>query len=355
MIDCLSNGRLISGFARGIPREYQVHNVPLADCRARFEEAYDIVTRAWTEDVFSYQGKFWSYKDVAIWPRPVQQPHPAIWMPIVGSKELIEFAGRHNIPITPGSAARRPARRHHPLLRQVPGRSNGHRITPDHLSLGITPMSPIQQGAGGEENAGRITSISTARCSATATSPRPSMQRRAGYVHAVDRLRPPGEPARRRQLREDFRNMTMADVERQAEKMPMGHRRRGRPTHHRRGRKRRRRPGADQPQPRRHAARDVHGADRALRPRGAAGAAGAPGDTRAAWGGYRRLTPYHGGSAMIAVAPEATCFPDGTYGSIQEKDCFRQRCRSGSLCASGRNAPQRRNASRRNGLRRARP
>ena len=38
MLDCLSNGRLISGFARGIPREYQVHNVPLADSRARFEE-----------------------------------------------------------------------------------------------------------------------------------------------------------------------------------------------------------------------------------------------------------------------------------------------------------------------------
>ena len=47
MLDCLSNGRLISGFARGIPREYQVHNVPLKDSRARFEEAYEIVTRAW--------------------------------------------------------------------------------------------------------------------------------------------------------------------------------------------------------------------------------------------------------------------------------------------------------------------
>ena len=35
MIDCLSNGRLISGFARGIPREYQVHNVPLKDSRAQ--------------------------------------------------------------------------------------------------------------------------------------------------------------------------------------------------------------------------------------------------------------------------------------------------------------------------------
>ena len=47
MIDCLSKGRLISGFARGIPREYQVHNIPLSESRARFEEAYDIIIRAW--------------------------------------------------------------------------------------------------------------------------------------------------------------------------------------------------------------------------------------------------------------------------------------------------------------------
>ena len=48
MLDCMSNGRLISGFARGIPREYQVHNVPLAQSRARFEEAFNIITRAWS-------------------------------------------------------------------------------------------------------------------------------------------------------------------------------------------------------------------------------------------------------------------------------------------------------------------
>jgi alkanesulfonate monooxygenase SsuD/methylene tetrahydromethanopterin reductase-like flavin-dependent oxidoreductase (luciferase family) len=78
--------------ARGIPREYQVHNVAWAQLRARFEEAFDIITRAWTEEVFSYRGEFWSYKNVAMWPRPVQQPHPPIWMPVVGSKESIEFA-----------------------------------------------------------------------------------------------------------------------------------------------------------------------------------------------------------------------------------------------------------------------
>src|SRR5438034_316819 len=117
MLDCMSNGRLISGFARGIPREYQVHNVPLAQSRARFEEAFDIITKAWTEEIFSYDGVFWSYKDVALWPRPLQRPRPPIWMPIVGSKESIEFAARsgfargipreyqvHNVPLAQSRA-----------------------------------------------------------------------------------------------------------------------------------------------------------------------------------------------------------------------------------------------------------
>ena len=78
MIDCLSEGRLISGVARGIPREYVVHNVPMSQSRDRFEEAYEIILKAWTEEEFSYEGKFWSYKNVSIWPRPVQQLHPPI-------------------------------------------------------------------------------------------------------------------------------------------------------------------------------------------------------------------------------------------------------------------------------------
>ncbi len=78
MLDCLSNGRIVSGFARGIPREYNVYKVPLAESRARFEEAWEIIYRAWTEEVFSFEGRFWSYRDVAIWPRPVQQPHPPV-------------------------------------------------------------------------------------------------------------------------------------------------------------------------------------------------------------------------------------------------------------------------------------
>jgi alkanesulfonate monooxygenase SsuD/methylene tetrahydromethanopterin reductase-like flavin-dependent oxidoreductase (luciferase family) len=221
MIDCLSNGRLISGFARGIPREYQVHNVPLAESRARFEEAYEIVTRAWTEDVFSYSGKFWSYKDVAIWPRPVQQPHPEIWIPIVGSKESIEFAGRHNIPITPGlggGGLRDDIIRYYAKCLAAAG----HRLTPNHLSLGVHAYVADSKAQAVKEMGPyhlyfNRTLFSHGNFTETA------LQRQAGYstAQSTDYVRPENQRAAAL-LREDFRNTTMADVERLAEGWPWG-------------------------------------------------------------------------------------------------------------------------------------
>jgi alkanesulfonate monooxygenase SsuD/methylene tetrahydromethanopterin reductase-like flavin-dependent oxidoreductase (luciferase family) len=221
MIDCLSNGRLISGFARGIPREYQVHNVPLAESRARFEEAYDIVTRAWTEDVFSYSGKFWSYKDVAIWPRPVQRPHPEIWIPIVGSKESIEFAGRHDIPITPGlggGGLRDDIIRYYAKCLAAAG----HRLTPNHLSLGIHAYVADSKAQAVKEMGPyhlyfNRTLFSHGNFTETA------LQRQAGYstAQSTDYVRPENQRAAAL-LREDFRNTTIADVERLAEGWPWG-------------------------------------------------------------------------------------------------------------------------------------
>jgi alkanesulfonate monooxygenase SsuD/methylene tetrahydromethanopterin reductase-like flavin-dependent oxidoreductase (luciferase family) len=221
MLDCLSNGRLISGFARGIPREYQVHNVALAQSRARFEEAYDIITRAWTEEVFAYAGKFWSYKDVAMWPRPVQRPHPPIWMPIVASKESIEFAARHAIPITPGL---RPGGLREDIIRYYAAcmARAGHRITPQHLSLGISCYVAGSKAEAVREFAPyhlyfNKTLFSHGNFTET------SLQRAAGYASAAstDYVRPENQQAAAL-AREDFRNLTLADVERQAEAMPWG-------------------------------------------------------------------------------------------------------------------------------------
>ena len=137
MLDCLSGGRLIAGVARGAPREYRVYNVPPAESRARFEECFEIMRRAWTEESFSYEGKFHSYKDVAIWPRPVQQPHPPVWVPVTGSKETIEWAAANDIAITPGvtrlGTAREDIIRHYAKCQAMQGR----KVTPAHLNLMI--------------------------------------------------------------------------------------------------------------------------------------------------------------------------------------------------------------------------
>jgi alkanesulfonate monooxygenase SsuD/methylene tetrahydromethanopterin reductase-like flavin-dependent oxidoreductase (luciferase family) len=132
MADCMSRGRVLSGFARGVPREYKVYGVPMAESRARFEEAVDIILKAWQSDVFSYEGKFWSYKDIAIWPRPFQQPHPPVWVPFTGSRETIEWAGKHNFSAVLPDFTRG-------MTEDVVGyfakslAQHGHRITPEHL------------------------------------------------------------------------------------------------------------------------------------------------------------------------------------------------------------------------------
>jgi alkanesulfonate monooxygenase SsuD/methylene tetrahydromethanopterin reductase-like flavin-dependent oxidoreductase (luciferase family) len=106
MVDCLSRGRVLAGFARGVPREYKVYDVPMAESRARFDEALDVILKAWTEDTFSHQGRYWSFKDIAIWPRPYQQPHPPVWIPFTGSRETIERAAAGNF----GAAIHHPHR-----------------------------------------------------------------------------------------------------------------------------------------------------------------------------------------------------------------------------------------------------
>ena len=222
MLDCLSQGRLISGFARGIPREYQVHSVPLAESRARFEEAYDIVTRAWTEEVFSYRGRFWSYEDVALWPRPVQRPHPPVWIPIVGSKESIEFAGARGIPITPGLGRARGLR--DDIIRYYAKclAQNGHRITPGHLSLGITAYVADSKREALAEYGPHILYFNRTLFS-HGNFTETERQRATGYASAAstDYVRPENLRAAAN-LREDFRNMTMRDLERMAEEMPLG-------------------------------------------------------------------------------------------------------------------------------------
>jgi len=104
MLDNLSQGRLDAGFGRAfIPKEFEVFGVSMEDSRARYEEGIEIVTRLWTEDRVSYQGKFHSFHDVHLMPRPVQRPHPPIWVAAIASRESFVWAGRrgYHVMIVP--------------------------------------------------------------------------------------------------------------------------------------------------------------------------------------------------------------------------------------------------------------
>ena len=174
MLDCLSNGRLISGFARGIPREYQVHNVPLAEfarpLRGSLRHRHPRLDRGRVllpGQVLVVQGR-------RVWPRPVQQPHPPIWMPDRRQQGIDRVRRASTTSASRrASAPRRAAGRHHPLLREMPRREwPSHHARPSVARR--VGLRRRQQGAGGEGDAAPICCISTARCSATATSPRPA-------------------------------------------------------------------------------------------------------------------------------------------------------------------------------------
>ncbi len=94
MLDILSNGRLDFGAGRGIiPKHFEGFRIPPQESQARYEEALAIIRQAWTQDSFSYQGKFWQVPELSLSPKPSQKPHPPIYRGTL-SLESFETAGR---------------------------------------------------------------------------------------------------------------------------------------------------------------------------------------------------------------------------------------------------------------------
>ena len=92
MIDCISGGRLIAGMVVGGGPEYYSFSVNPTYARSMYSEALDLVLRAWTEEgPFEHYGRHWKLRFVNPWPRPIQTPHPPIWIPGAGSQETIDL------------------------------------------------------------------------------------------------------------------------------------------------------------------------------------------------------------------------------------------------------------------------
>ena len=80
-VDQLSNGRVRLGAGLGYrPYEYDALGLDFHTRGRRMEECLEIVQRAWTEEKISFHGEFFDFDDVAVLPKPVQQPRPTIWV-----------------------------------------------------------------------------------------------------------------------------------------------------------------------------------------------------------------------------------------------------------------------------------
>ena len=92
MLDHMSGGRIIAGFVRGIGTEYFASGVNPTHSHGRYYEAHELILRAWTEvGPFRFHGRHYQFDYVNLWPRPLQRPHPPVWIPSQGSAETVEW------------------------------------------------------------------------------------------------------------------------------------------------------------------------------------------------------------------------------------------------------------------------
>jgi alkanesulfonate monooxygenase SsuD/methylene tetrahydromethanopterin reductase-like flavin-dependent oxidoreductase (luciferase family) len=92
-LDLISGGRFDFGIGKGYRHsEFNGFQIAPEEAEARFEEAIEVMTRAWTKrERFSHRGRFWHFEDIVVEPPPAQKPHPPLWV-AAGSERSIRRA-----------------------------------------------------------------------------------------------------------------------------------------------------------------------------------------------------------------------------------------------------------------------
>jgi alkanesulfonate monooxygenase SsuD/methylene tetrahydromethanopterin reductase-like flavin-dependent oxidoreductase (luciferase family) len=136
MLDVITGGRIISGFVRGTGMEYFSYNVNPALSRERMNEAHDLIIQAWTRPgPFAFEGEHYNYRYVNVWPRPIQQPHPPIWLPGTASTETIDFAAQHRYPYMTVFMSMEQRKKAYNLYRRVAEEKYGYEVPPEQLAF----------------------------------------------------------------------------------------------------------------------------------------------------------------------------------------------------------------------------
>ena len=99
LLDVLSGGRVNWGAGRGFSRvEFDAFGVPIEESAARFRETVAVVLAAWTSQRLSHHGAHFAFEGVEVLPKPLQQPHPPVWMAAT-SEGAIDWAASRGFSI----------------------------------------------------------------------------------------------------------------------------------------------------------------------------------------------------------------------------------------------------------------
>ena len=95
-LDLLSGGRLDLGIGKGYRHsEFKGFQIAPEEAEARFDEAVEVMIRAWTErNRFSHRGRFWQFEDIVVEPAPAQNPHPPLWVAAGSTASIRRAAAR---------------------------------------------------------------------------------------------------------------------------------------------------------------------------------------------------------------------------------------------------------------------
>ena len=102
MVDNYARGRLEVGFVRGVPYEVFPANSNPVRTADRLWEAHDLILKAWTthDGPFNWEGRYFNYRQVNIWPRPYQQPRPPVWVTASSTAQVDKIADHGHVAAT---------------------------------------------------------------------------------------------------------------------------------------------------------------------------------------------------------------------------------------------------------------
>ncbi len=133
MLDHLTGGRLEIGTAIGVPQELSRLNMTMAEARERNDEIVTVIDAALTNRVISHHGKYFSFSDLRLLPRPLQKPSPPRWTTVV-STESARRAARRRIKISTGFNSTDRVRQIFDAYREEAAAA-GFAASPDDLAL----------------------------------------------------------------------------------------------------------------------------------------------------------------------------------------------------------------------------